>query len=210
MHGLLRDLLEIPTKLKDQVWSIKIKATGDSAKLVELYHTVKTIAAKIKASRSLSLLENDEEYITLVAKHLPKNIAWRWCKQELTGWTNFFNYLENKAQIAKTMLTNKSFNATLSSEGDNQNKCSLFQKNHSGWCQKPKNTAVINKGADKMCPVCNKTAHKYKTKTGQEGISKWVKDCPDFKSATDNKKQEMVKKLKAKHPVCSKLLGLVT
>ena len=58
-----------------------------------------------------------------------------------------------------------------------------------------------------MCPVCNKTSHKYKIKTGQEGISKRVKDCPDFKSATDNKKQEMVKKLKAKYPVCSKCLG---
>ena len=57
-------------QLKDQVWSIKIKATRDSAKLVELYHAVQTIAAKIKASRSLSLLKNDEEYIPLVAKHL--------------------------------------------------------------------------------------------------------------------------------------------
>lgn len=50
------DVQEIREKLKDQVRSIKIKATGDSAKLVELYHTVQTIAAKIKASRSLSLL----------------------------------------------------------------------------------------------------------------------------------------------------------
>merc|ERR1711867_86933 len=63
------DLQEIRAKLKDQVRSIKIKATGDSAKLVELYHTVQTITAKIKASRSLFLLENDKEYIALVAKH---------------------------------------------------------------------------------------------------------------------------------------------
>ena len=84
--------------------------------LVELYHSVQTIAAKIKASGNLSLLENDEEYITLVAKHLPKDIAWRWCELELTGGTNFFHYLEKKAQIAKKMLTNKSINAALSSE----------------------------------------------------------------------------------------------
>ena len=76
-----RDLQEIRAKLKDQVWSIKIKATGDPAKLVELYHPAQTIAAKIKASGSHSLLENDEEYIVLVAKHLPMDIAWRWCKQ---------------------------------------------------------------------------------------------------------------------------------
>ena len=84
------DLQEICAKLKDQVRSIKIKATEHSARLVELYHAVQTIAAKIKASGSLSLLENDEEYIALVAKHLPKDIAWRWCKLKLTGWTNIF------------------------------------------------------------------------------------------------------------------------
>merc|ERR1711867_124764 len=171
-------------KLKDQVRSIKIKVTGDSAKLVELYHSVQTIAAKIKASGSLSLLENDEEYIALVAKYLPKDIAWRWCEQELTGWTNFFNYLEKKAHIAKKMLTNKSINAALSSEGDKPHKCSSCHKNHPGRCQKPKNAAVINQEADKMCPVCIKTAHKYKTKAGQEGIFKHINDCPDFKSAT--------------------------
>lgn len=78
------DVQEICAKLKDQVRSIKIKATGDSAKLVELYHAVQTIASKIKASGSLSLLENDDEYIAVIAKHLPKDIAWRWYKLELT------------------------------------------------------------------------------------------------------------------------------
>ena len=34
------DAQEIHAKLKDQVQSIKIKATGDSAKLVELFNTV--------------------------------------------------------------------------------------------------------------------------------------------------------------------------
>ena len=54
------DIQQIHAKLKDQVRSIKLKASGDSANLVELYHTVQTIAAMIKASGSLSLLENDE------------------------------------------------------------------------------------------------------------------------------------------------------
>ena len=34
------DLQEIHAKLKDQVRSIKLKSSGDSARLVELYHAV--------------------------------------------------------------------------------------------------------------------------------------------------------------------------
>ena len=73
------DVQEIQAKLKDQVRSIKLKASGDSAKLVGLFHIIQTIAAKIKASGSLALLENDEEYVALVMRHLPKEIAWIWC-----------------------------------------------------------------------------------------------------------------------------------
>ena len=101
------------------------------------------------------------------------------------------------------MLTNESINAALSAEGDKPTKCSTCQKTHSGKFQKTRNAAVMQ-GADKISPVCNKPAHKYKTKSGAEGISKRIKDCPGFKAASDNQKQEMVKKLKVKNPACSK------
>ena len=61
--------------MKDQVRSLKLKAVGDLAKLVELHSSVQTIASKIKASGSLELLKNDEEYIPLVSKHLPREVA---------------------------------------------------------------------------------------------------------------------------------------
>ena len=77
------DVQEICAKLKNQVRSIKLKSSGDSAKLVELFHAIQTIAAKIKASGSLSLLEADEEYVALVTRHLPKEIAWKWCQKDL-------------------------------------------------------------------------------------------------------------------------------
>ena len=67
----------------------------------------------------------------------------------------------------------------------------MCQKSHPGKCQKTKTTAVVL-GADKICPVFSKQAHKYKTKSGAEGISKRIKDCPGFKAATDDQKQEMV------------------
>ena len=109
-----RNIQEVRAKLKDQVISIKLKATGDSTRIVELYHSVKVISAKIKVSGSLSLLENDKEYIILVLKHLPKDIAWKWYEQDLISWSNLSIYLEAKANTARKISTNESINTALS------------------------------------------------------------------------------------------------
>ena len=47
-------------------------------------------------------------------------------------------------------------------------------------------------------------AHFYKTRNGQEAVSKRIKDCPGFKEVIDDQKKDMVKKIKIKHPVCDK------
>ena len=83
---------------------------------MELFHTIQTIAAKIKASGSLKLLENYEEYVALVMRHLPKEIAWKWCQKDLSGWSSFFNFLEKEAKVAKKMITNEAINSALSGE----------------------------------------------------------------------------------------------
>ena len=70
--------------------------------------------------------------------------------------------------------------------------------------QQAKNAVALNQGSEKICPVCNKSAHKYKTKAGIEGISKRIKDCPGFKAAADDQKQELIKILELKLPVCMK------
>ena len=101
------------------------------------------------------------------------------------------------------MITNEAINSALSGGADKPQKCSTCHKSHPGKCQKTKTTAVVQ-GADKICPVCSKQAHKYKTKSGAEGILKRIKDCPGFKAAMDDQKQEMVKKIKIKNPVCRK------
>ena len=100
---------------------------------------------------------------------------------------------------------NESINAALTAENEKQ-KCPSCNKSHPGKCNKAMNTAVIQ-GGDKTCPVCNKSAHKYRPKTGVEGISKEIKDCPGFKAALDDQKQEMIKKIRVKNPVCSKCLS---
>ena len=124
---------------------------------------------------------------------------WEWLKSE------FYNFLEDSAITAKEMLTNESINTALTAE-NKKPKCPSCNKSHPGKCNKAKNAAVVQ-GGDKTCPVCNKPAHKYKTKTGAEGTSKRIKDCPGFKAASDDQKQEMIKKIKVKNPVCSKSLS---
>ena len=55
------NLQELRAKLKDQVRGLKIKATKDPACIVELFHQIQVIAAKIKATGNLAILENDDE-----------------------------------------------------------------------------------------------------------------------------------------------------
>merc|ERR1711895_188186 len=112
---------------------------------------------------------------------------------------------EGIAKIAKKQQTSKSIMSALSGERE-KSKCSLCHKIHSGKCNK-KNTTLVSQNSDKKCPVCDKDAHLYKTKNGQETISKRVKDCPGFKEANDDQKKEMVKKLKTKYPLCAKCSG---
>ena len=163
------DAQEIRAKLKDQVRCIKLKTSRDSSKLVELFHAIQIITAQIKDSGSLALLEYYEEYMALVKRHLPKEIVWKWCHKDLSGWASFFNFLEKEAKVAKKMITNESINSALSGATDKPQKCTTCHKNYPGKCQKTKTTAVVQ-GADKTCPVCSKHAHKYKTKLGVQGI----------------------------------------
>ena len=163
--------------MKKEIRSLKIKATSGPAKIVELFQQIQLVSAKIKATGSNSLLE-DEEYVALVGNHLPRDIMWKWLESKKTGWTEFYNFLEGSARTAKEMLTNESINAALTAENEKQ-KCSSCNKSHSGKCNKAKTTAVVQ-GGGKVCLACNKEACKYRNKSGAEGISKRIKNCPAF------------------------------
>ena len=89
------------------------------------------------------------------------------------------------------MSINESITFALYGTTDKPQRCFMCHENLPGKCLKTKTTAVVQ-GADKTCLVCSKQAHKYKTKSGAEGISKRIKDCPGFKAATDDQKQEIV------------------
>ena len=159
------------------------------------------MSAKIEATGSCSLLK-DEEYMALVGNHLPRDIMWRWIESKKTGWNEFYIFLESSARTAKEILTNEVINTALSTESEKQ-KCSSCNKLHSGKCNKAKTTAAVQ-GGGKICLTCNKEAHKYRNKSGAEGITKRIKDCPVFQAALEDQKQDIIKKIKSKGPVCSK------
>merc|ERR1712240_90369 len=117
------DIPELRAKLKDQVRGIKIKYTKDSARIVELFHQIQIIAVKIKATGNLDMLENEDEYIALVSKHLPKDVMWKWWESDKSGWSNFYLFLEGITKIAKKQQTSESIMSALSGEGE-KTKCS--------------------------------------------------------------------------------------
>ena len=137
------DIEELRAKLKDQVRGIKIEATKDSARIVELFHQIRIIAAKIKATGNLDMLENDDEYVALVSKHLSKELMWKWWESERSGWSNFYNFLESIAKTVKKQLTSEPIMSSLSGEGE-KSKCSSCHKSHTGKCNKLRNAAVVS------------------------------------------------------------------
>ena len=149
------NLQELRAKLKDQFQGLKIKATKDPARIVELFHQIQVIAAKIKATGNLAILKNDEEYVALVSNHLSKEVMWDWFKQRKSGWSNFYLFLEDIAQTAKMQLTSESIRSAISGDQGDKSKCSSCNKYHSGKCNKPKNAAALNQGGENSCPVSN-------------------------------------------------------
>ena len=81
---------------------------------MELFHQIQVIAAKIRATGNLEMLENDEEYVALVSKHLSKELMWKWWESERSCWSSFYNFLESIAKTAKKQLTAESIMSSLS------------------------------------------------------------------------------------------------
>ena len=75
---------------------------------MELFNQIQIIAAKITATGNLDILENDDEYIALVSKHLSKELMWKWWESERSGWSNLYNILESITKTAKKQLTAES------------------------------------------------------------------------------------------------------
>lgn len=93
---------------------------------------------------------------------------WKWLKAEKYGWSSFYLLLENVSKTAKKQLLSNSIMSVLSTNKGEKSKCTSCNKVHYGKCVKVKNIAAVNKSDKKICPICKKGAHKYKTKAGEE------------------------------------------
>ena len=67
---------EAQAKFRELVRGLTLKATFDQAKIVELFHKVQVIAAKIKAMGSISLMEC-KEYVVGHFRQLLVTQCWR-------------------------------------------------------------------------------------------------------------------------------------
>jgi len=64
-------------------------------------------------------------------------------------------------------------------------KYGFYSKKHKGPCNKV--TAALTN--EDMCPVCEEGSYKYKTKTGQEAISKLLETVLDAKQQMTSRRR---------------------
>ena len=149
------DIEEVRAKLKKEIKTIKIKATSAPARILEVFHQVQLVSAKIKACGSSTLLE-DSEYISLIGSHLPRDTMWRWLESQKSGWLDFYTFLEHTAAIARRAMTHESINSALAPD-TKKSKCSSCNKFHSEKCNRIKTSAAVQytDKTVKNCPVCN-------------------------------------------------------
>ena len=201
---------EIRAKLKASITAIKIKANNGPNKLIELFEQVQTISAKIKAAGDSSQLNNDSEYITLVARHLEEKYTERWIDEESKTWSNFYLFLERLASKAKEMLVLNNIVKALgfgdNFKDDTKRKCVTSGKFHSGICQKAKAVVLVKpmdaskssplssesgsmstaSAASSSCKVCSQPSHTFKDKFGKTRYGKRL--LPVLNSITHLKK----------------------
>ena len=104
----------VRAKLKAKIINISLKASDNFSKEVELFDIVQNISSKIQAARGASMLEVDEEYITLVSNHLSIEVRVEWKKSKKSEWSDFYLFLEERAKLAKSLLTDESILADIS------------------------------------------------------------------------------------------------
>ena len=92
---------------------MKVKAVSGPAKVLDVFHQVQLVAAKIKATGSISLPE-DEEYVALIGSHLAKEVMREWWKSKKSGWSNFYLFLKESASTAKEEIMAESIMSPLS------------------------------------------------------------------------------------------------
>merc|ERR1711872_153870 len=117
---------DLRNRLKQEFLSIKLSAKFSPLIEIELFQKVHKIAARIKAAKAQSLLENDFEYISLVFQLLPETQREKWVNYASSNptWDSFYKFLEDvheKALLKKQI--NDSCKQTVGKDRVNCVKC---------------------------------------------------------------------------------------
>ena len=119
---------EIRSKLKGQILALQLKATKSPEKEIELFDSIQYISSRIKAAGGRNLLEADEEYISLVAKHLSTERREEWVQTDGEDWEAFFKFLEKKAKVARKIQILE--NTGSGFKPPSEKKCSICSGDH--------------------------------------------------------------------------------
>ena len=199
---------DLRNKLKQEFLSIKISAKFSPLIEIEIFQKVHKIAARIKAAKAQSLLENDFEYISLVYQLLPETQRERWVNYASSNptWDSFYKFLEDvyeKALLKKQI--NDSCKQTVGKDRVTCAKCN--RTGHSADKCYVKNVLAATLG-NTNCPVCEGPLHTFKNRDNETYQSKRISACPKIRAADDNTKKQLLANIKGKlDKICSVCSG---
>ena len=92
---------EIQSEIKGQIIALHIKASKSPEKEIELFDSVQYISSHIKEVGGMNMLESDQEYVTLISKHLSAKQELSWIRTEDKSWNSFFSFLGKQAKMVR-------------------------------------------------------------------------------------------------------------
>merc|ERR1712240_697958 len=183
---------DLRNRLKQEFLSIKLSAKFSPLIEIELFQKVHKIAARIKAAKAQSLLENDFEYISLVYQLLPETQRERWVNHASLKptWDSFYTFLEDvyeKALLKKQI--NDSYKPSVVKDRTPCTKCNRI--GHSADNCFAKNKVLVSTLGTGNCPVCKGTLHDWTNKSNETYKAKRLSVCPKIKEADENTKNKL-------------------
>merc|ERR1712240_350452 len=201
---------DLRNRLKQEFLSIKLSAKFSPLIEIELFQKVHKSAARIKAAKAQSLLENDFDYISLVYQLLPETQRERWVNHASLSptWDSFYKFLEDvyeKALLKKQI--NDSFKPTAVKDKTTCTKCN--RTGHSADICFAKSKVLVSTLGESGCPVCKGPLHTWTNKNTNETYkSRRLSLCPKIREADDNTKKQIIEGLKSKlEKICSVCTG---
>merc|ERR1712237_82189 len=198
---------------KLKISSIKLKSQAGPSKVLELFNEVQYLTVKVRAHGGDNSLRYDEEYVTLLLKHLSEEQQDKWVDLEDNSWDAFYNFLEKLAIQARKKVsiqdTLKAMGARVNEDKTTGDKklCTTCGRIHRGSCYKEKvvaTTAEVKKPVGKRafggprdkvkssksftCLICNQSQHQKTGSFGEKKSDRALASCPRWNKSSSAEK----------------------